>query len=101
MCTLALCNPENVRTVRAITNTNNPNGPNFRCTAGDQFNHADGCNTCICNTDGVSAACTLRVCLSRVDGTTTVAPEVVAVVPPGQERKCVPGSRFLSEDGCE
>lgn len=100
MCTLKLCNADNVRITRGVNNNNNPKDPNFRCTPGDQFTHSDGCNSCICSTDGRTAACTLRICLSNTPETSTVVPEVVGVVP-AQEKKCVPGSRFMSDDGCK
>uniref|UniRef100_A0A336LYS6 CSON010969 protein n=1 Tax=Culicoides sonorensis TaxID=179676 RepID=A0A336LYS6_CULSO len=96
MCTFKLCNPDSVRTVRAITNQNNPNQPNFRCTPGEQFTHSDGCNSCICNQDGKHAACTLKMCITA----TSPIPETVATVVPPQEKKCVPGSHFPSDDGC-
>lgn len=100
MCTLKLCNADNVRITRGVNNNNNPKDANFRCTPGDQFTHSDGCNSCICSTDGRTAACTLRICLSNTPETSTVVPEVVGVVP-AQEKKCVPGSRFMSDDGCK
>lgn len=100
MCTLKLCNADNVRITRGVNNNNNPKDPNFRCTPGDQFTHTDGCNSCICSTDGRTAACTLKICLSNTPETSTVVPEVVGVVP-AQEKKCVPGSRFMSDDGCK
>lgn len=96
MCTLKLCNEDNVRITRGINN-NNPNAANFRCTPGDQFTHSDGCNSCICSENGRDASCTLKICLSNTPETTTSVPDVV----PAQEKKCVPGSRFMSDDGCK
>jgi hypothetical protein len=97
-CTLKLCSVP-TRTTRAITQENNPSAPYFRCTPGEQFSHADGCNTCICSTDGRTAACTLKRC-SSISEATTALPIYSTTTPATERKKCVPGSRFMSDDGC-
>jgi hypothetical protein len=76
--------------------------PSASCTPGTSYKAADGCNTCVCSGTGHDV-CTLKFCLGNPDldgGAFLAKRDTSAVQGAEKPQKCVPGTRFMAEDGC-